>query len=150
MTPPEAKAAALLATPDDTEAQFYEALQQGDVPRLMAAWSDDDEVICVHPGGPRVMGHAAVRKAFESIFANGGVPVHVEGVRRLQTDATAVHNVLERIDVRTAEGVKTAWVVATNVYLKTPMGWRMVAHHASPSTPQDAAAMPADAPKTLH
>jgi ketosteroid isomerase-like protein len=30
-------------------------------------------------------------------------------------------------------------VIATNVYHKTPQGWRMVAHHASPGTPKDAA-----------
>ena len=43
-----------------------------------------------------------------------------------------MHNVLERVDQDTAEGVRRAWVVATNVYLKTPQGWRLVAHHASP------------------
>ena len=31
-----------------------------------------------------------------------------------------------------AEGTQRAWVVATNVYLKTAQGWRLVAHHASP------------------
>jgi ketosteroid isomerase-like protein len=131
MTPPEAKVAALLATPDDTETQFYEALQQGDLARLMAAWSDDDEVVCVHPGGPRVLGHAAVRTAFEAIFASGGVPVHVEGVRRLQADGCAVHNVLERIDVRTAQGVRTGRIVPPKLYLKYPLGWSMVAHQTS-------------------
>jgi hypothetical protein len=30
-------------------------------------------------------------------------------------------------------------VIATNVFHKTPQGWRMVAHHASPGTPDDAA-----------
>jgi ketosteroid isomerase-like protein len=25
-----------------------------------------------------------------------------------------------------------AWVLATNAYLKTPDGWRLVLHHASP------------------
>jgi ketosteroid isomerase-like protein len=25
-----------------------------------------------------------------------------------------------------------AWVMASNVYVKTEQGWRMVAHHASP------------------
>jgi hypothetical protein len=33
------------ATPDDTEAAFYEALQQGDIERLMACWSDEDEIV---------------------------------------------------------------------------------------------------------
>ena len=55
---PRAKAqtAALLASPDDVEAQFYEALQQADLDKLMAVWADDDEIVCVHPGGPRVIG----------------------------------------------------------------------------------------------
>ena len=45
-----------LASADDIEQQFYEALQQGDIERLMAAWSDDDDIACIHPGGPRVVG----------------------------------------------------------------------------------------------
>jgi hypothetical protein len=28
--------------------------------------------------------------------------------------------------------------VATNVYLKTAVGWRLAAHHASPGTPHEA------------
>ena len=27
----------------------------------MAVWSDDEEVACVHPGGPRMVGNAAIR-----------------------------------------------------------------------------------------
>ena len=61
--------ALLLASPEDTEAQFYEALQAGDLERLMAVWGDEDEVCCVHPGGPRVVGAAAIRASFEQIFA---------------------------------------------------------------------------------
>jgi hypothetical protein len=43
-------------------------------------------------------------------------------------------------------------VVATNVYLRTERGWRMVAHHASPA-PATAAVETETrraAPKTLH
>jgi ketosteroid isomerase-like protein len=42
--------------------------------------------------------------------------------------------VLERVEVLTDQGPRDAWVIATNVYLKTAQGWRMVAHHASPGT----------------
>ena len=56
----------LLASPDEIEHQFYEALQQGDIDKLMATWSDDDEIACVHPGGPRVIGAAAIRAAHGS------------------------------------------------------------------------------------
>jgi hypothetical protein len=43
-------------------------------------------------------------------------------------------------------------MLATNIYLRTDHGWRMVAHHSSPA-PAAAAAPEAEAkraPKTLH
>ncbi len=126
-----------LAPPDEIEQQFYEALQRGDIERLMAVWSDDEEISCVHPGGPRVVGAAAIRSAFEAIFANGAVNARPEKVRRLQTLACAVHSVLEHIQIMTTEGPQSAWIVATNVYLKGALGWRLVAHHASPGSPRE-------------
>jgi uncharacterized protein (TIGR02246 family) len=122
------------SSPDDIEAQFYKALQRGDIERLMQVWSDDDDISCVHPGGPRLVGTAAIRTAFDSMFAHGAIDVHPEKVRRLQTHACAVHSVLERVRVTGPEGEQSAWVVATNVYVKTAQGWRLVAHHASPGT----------------
>lgn len=145
----KAPTAALVASCDDVEAQFYEALQQGDIERLMAVWADDDDVVCVHPGGPRVLGNAAIRATFESIFANAPVPVTPTSVRRVESGSSEVHSVIERIDVNTAEGPQTAWVVATNVYLKTVHGWRLVAHHASPGGTQPPVDVEAS-PSTLH
>ena len=128
------KTIALLGSPDEIEQQFYEALQHGDIDRLMAVWSDDDEISCVHPGGPRAVGAVAVRSAFEAIFANGAVNAQPEKVRRLQAQACAVHSVLEHIRILTTEGPQSAWVVATNVYVQTAQGWRLVSHHASPGS----------------
>jgi ketosteroid isomerase-like protein len=88
----------------------------------------------VHPGGPRVVGPGAIRAAFETLFSNGNIQAHPERVRKVESLASVVHNVLERINVLTESGPAIAWVLATNVYHKTPQGWRMVAHHASPGT----------------
>ena len=143
------RAAVLHASPEDAEAQFYEALRDGDLELVMAAWSDDDDIVCVHPGGARVIGPQAVRAAFEAIFANGTVTVHAEHVKRVHTMGCAVHSVLERIDVITAEGPRTGWIVATNVYVKTGEGWRMVAHHASPGGPDEIPEI-VDTPSVLH
>ncbi len=149
MPHPKAKTAALMASVDDVETQFYEALQRADIERLMAVWSDDDEIVCVHPGGPRVVGPGAIRATFEAIFANGAIPVRPERLKRVESAGCAVHNLLERVDIKTTEGVQTAWVIATNVYLKTAQGWRLVVHHASPGSSRE---MPeiVDAPSTLH
>lgn len=141
--------AALLGSPDDIENQFYEALQQADLDKLMAVWSDDDDIACVHPGGPRLIGAVAIRAGFEAVFANGAVNVHPEKVRRVNSHSAAVHNVLERVEVMSVEGPQSAWVIATNVYLKGAQGWRMVAHHASPGTPQEVQEI-VEAASTLH
>ena len=143
------KPTAPLASPDEIEQQFYEALQAGDIERLMAVWSDDEEISCVHPGGPRVVGAAAIRGAFDSMFANGTINARPEKVRRLQTHSCAVHSVLEHIHVMTTEGPQSAWVVATNVYLKTAQGWRLVSHHASPGSPREVQEI-VEAAATLH
>lgn len=149
MSPSRARAAALGGSADDVEAAFYDALQAADVDRLMACWSDDDETVCVHPGGPRVVGHAAIRATFEAILSNGSLRVWPEHVRRIETLTSVVHNVLERIEVLTETGPARAYVLATNVYHKTAQGWRMVAHHASPGTPHDALDVVAT-PAVLH
>ena len=131
------KTAAPLASPDEIEQRFYEALQRGDIDRLMSVWADDEEISCVHPGGPRVVGAGAIRSAFEAIFANGAVNAQPEKVRRLQTHACSVHSVLEHIHMMSADGPRSAWVVATNVYVQTAQGWRLVSHHASPGSPHE-------------
>jgi len=136
-------------SPDEIEQQFYEAMQHADLEALMAVWSDDDDIVCVHPGGPRVVGPAAIRATFESMFGNGTIDAVPEKVRRLQTLSCAVHSVLERVRVMSEQGPQSTWVVATNVYVKTAQGWRMAAHHASPGSPREAHDI-VEAASTLH
>jgi ketosteroid isomerase-like protein len=142
-----AQTAALLASPDDTEAQFYEALQHADLDHLMALWADDEEVACVHPGGPRIVGLVAIRAAFEAVFQRGAVQTHPERVRRLHSGDCAIHHVLERVQLHGE--ARHSWVIATNVYLKTALGWRLVLHHASPGSAGDVQELVTDA-GTLH
>ena len=142
--------ATLHASADDVEAQFYEALQRGDIDKLMADWADDDEVVCVHPGGGRVIGQAAIRASFEAIFTNGGIAVQIEQIHRLQHMGSALHHLVERIDVISEQAHHTAWVLATNVYLKTAQGWRLASHHASPGAAQQPMVLDGDPPGTLH
>jgi uncharacterized protein (TIGR02246 family) len=131
-------AATLGGSADDIEASFYEALQTSDLERLMACWADEDDVICIHPGGPRLIGLGAIRSAFEAMFGNGSLRIEPQAVRKVEALACAVHSVRERIDVLGNEGPVQAFVMATNVYHKTAQGWRLVAHHASPGNLREA------------
>ena len=138
-----------LSSADDTEVAFYDALQQADLDRLMACWADEDDIVCIHPGGPRLLGHAAIRAAFDAVFANGTVKAFVEKVRRIDTGSISVHSVIEWVEVMGNDGPQTAWVVATNVYAKTAEGWRLVTHHASPGTRDEPVDVMAE-PQVLH
>lgn len=139
-------------TPDDVEAEFYEAMHNADLERMMALWTDDDDAVCVHPSGMRVVGPAAIRASFGAIFANGAVLAVPEQVRRVQWVCAAMHHLVERFEVALqGDRRETAWVLVTNVYVKTPQGWRMAAHHASPASMQELPSIgPDDAPATLH
>ena len=63
----------------------------------------------------------------------------------LRSPFVAVHSVLEFLSVRDDDSLR-APVVATNIYLRGPLGWRLAMHHAS-SVPPD---LPTDIPKILH
>lgn len=151
---PKAKlqAATVGGSADVVEAAFYEALQRGDIDRLMACWADEDDVVCIHPGGGRIIGLNAIREAFEALFAHGGIRVEPSQVNKVQSLTCAMHSVIERVEVMTNEGVRHAQVVVTNVYQRTAQGWRMVAHHASPGVPLATAQteVPPAAPQVLH
>jgi ketosteroid isomerase-like protein len=151
---PKAKlqAATVGGTADLVENAFYEALQTGDIDKLMACWADEEDIVCVHPGGSRLVGSVAIREAFEALFANGSIAVHPSQVHKVESLTSAMHSVIERIEVLTNEGPRHAQVMVTNVYHRTAQGWRMVAHHASPGSPvaEVVAEIQAPGPKTLH
>ena len=143
------RAATVGGSADEVEAAFYEALQAGDLERLMACWANEEEIICVHPGGPRLIGAVAIRNSFEIMFGHGPIRSFPERLHKLETITSAVHNLIERVEIYTAEGAQIAFVTSTNVYMRTAEGWRMVAHHPSPGTPPEIHS-DIDTPTILH
>lgn len=152
---PKAKlqAATVGGSVDEVEASFYEALQAGDVDKLMACWADEDDIVCVHPGGPRLVGTAAIRGSFEAVFdGDGRLAVQPGQVCKVESLTSVMHSLIEQISVQTHEGVQTVHVIVTNVYQRTMQGWRMVARHASPGGPVPAPAdiIQPESPQVLH
>lgn len=112
----------------EVETAFYEALNRGDIDALMPLWADDEEIVCVHPGGPRLHGHAAIRASWEAIFERGGLQIRPSQLHETHNLMSSVHSVVEGV---TSSGPEPAHLVATNVYIKTPQGWRIVLRHVS-------------------
>jgi ketosteroid isomerase-like protein len=126
--------------PDAVEAAYYEALHEADLERLMACWSDEDESVCIHPGGVRLVGLNAIRASYEAILNSGPLDVHPSRLVQLEWGGSAVmHTLLEQLDVQGDDGMHTLHVWATHVFAKTSKGWRLVLHHASPSPPPSGA-----------
>ena len=140
-------------TPQDAEAAFYEALERADLDAMMEVWSDDDEVSCIHPGGPRLAGYEQVRENWAQIFRSGQrLQVHPSDQVIVTGMMFSVHSLHENILVQSGEGRGArSVVVTTNVYVRSGSGWRMVLHHGSlapaPVVRQRTAV---DEPKVLH
>ena len=136
----------IFASPQDVEAAFYEALERNDLDAMMSVWAEDEEVVCIHPGGARLVGYALIREAWRHIFSNGGkLTVRVSQQTMVATPFAMISSVLEHIGTRDDENLR-APVAATNIYVRGALGWRLVLHHASPVPPGSIG----ETPKTLH
>ena len=140
----------IFPTARDAQNAFYEALERADLEAMMTVWSEDEDIVCVHPAGQRLAGQAEVREVWRQMFASGPTmrmritqQVVIAGVM------LEVHSVHENITIAGEQRPRPP-MVATNVYLRTAAGWRMIAHHASPASVQPAAEAPPASPKILH
>ncbi len=137
-------------TPQDAENAFYEALERADLDAMMAVWAEDEEIVCVHPTGPRLAGHEQVRESWRRIFSGGaGAQIHATQLVATHAMMVAIHSVHENAPAPAGKR-QSAAVVATNVYLRTAAGWRMILHHASPAPGQPEGVRAEASPKILH
>jgi ketosteroid isomerase-like protein len=132
----------VLSSPDDVEHAFYDALAHADLEALMACWAEDEEVSCIAPGIEPLHGREAIQRVFADMFERGMIPVRPVHVHKTDGMQHAVHTVTEHVQVQTDGGAAVAVIWATNVYVRTSHGWRLVLHHASTGqllaeTPED-------------
>jgi len=117
-------------------ASLYEAFESADVDRMARVWDDLDpaSVVCVHPGWPMLRGRDQVLRSWSAVMAGTDyiqfflTDVHVS-VTGDTAIVTCTENVLTEV---TEQGTTNASVVATNVLVRRPGGWRVQVHHGSP------------------
>ncbi|MFJ5549320.1 nuclear transport factor 2 family protein [Streptomyces sp. NPDC093225] len=118
---------------------FYEAMEQGDFEGMSGMWLDD-EVSCVHPGWPVLSGRGEVLRSYALIMANTDyIQFFLTDTRTAVIGDTAVvtctENILSGGPAEDGGGLGPLvgqLVVATNVFRRTPGGWRLWSHHGSP------------------
>ena len=142
----------ILTTPDDAEEAFYDAIARADLDALMNLWAEDEEIICIHPGGQPLSGHHAIRESWQQIFAsNPRFRVHVRRSVRWKGVLLAVHSVVESLylgDDSTPHGP----VLSTHVFQRGAKGWRLLSRHSSicADTPEGGKNDPDRQTRTLH
>jgi ketosteroid isomerase-like protein len=136
------------ATPQDAERAFYRAFELADLTAMIDVWAEEEEIVCVHPAGPRHVGLVEVRESWRQIFAQGTqLKFQLVGLKALPGRILHLHSLYEHVTI-VGDARPPTPVLATNVYLLTDRGWRMFMHHASPlSAP---IAPDAEPPSTLH
>ena len=121
-----------LAGVEAANLRFYRAFETLDLARMDEVWLHGEHAQCVHPGWPLIVGWKAIRESWEAIFANTTEMRFTIGDARAAGGpelawVTCTENILADVQGR----VSVTSLLATNLFERTPEGWRMVHHHAS-------------------
>ena len=125
-------------------ADFYAAFENCDFDAMEATWADDDGVVCVHPGAEPIRGRAAVMRSWMVLMAGSPyIQFFLTDVEASIVGDVASVTCTENVLAAGADTPPGAFAggraAATNVLRRTPTGWRLWIHHASPvlSGPDD-------------
>ncbi|MDT3705387.1 MAG: nuclear transport factor 2 family protein [Thiobacillus sp.] len=119
-------------TPEAAESAFYAAFEARSLDAMMAVWSDDNVIACIHPLSAPLNGVAAVAAGWRSMFeAAGQFRIQVELAHEIREAGLVIRIVREYLIVG-QETEPRPPILATNVYRRDADGWHMALHHASP------------------
>jgi len=103
---------------------YYRAFVMGNFAAMSRIWADE-QVSCVHPGWPLLVGRKAVLESWRRILGN-------PGAERIEFhDATAMVAGNEG-RVLCVEVIGAMAFAASNWFRRIDSTWRMIHHHASP------------------
>lgn len=120
---------ALFDSPEDAEMAFYVAIENRDVDAMMDVWSGSDDVVCIHPGAPRLEGREIIADSWQQIFESGeSLRFRLTDLRCLREERLSVHTVREEIEI---DGEVVDIMLTTNIFACTDQGWHLILHHAS-------------------
>ncbi len=115
--------------------RFYRSVTDLDIEALTEIWSHDENVRCIHPGWEVIEGWEAVRQSWHIIFSHSDrLVIEPSEVRVRMEGEMAWVCCLESITSGPDEAITLAR--ATNLFVRTSGGWRMILHHASQVPPE--------------
>ena len=124
----------IFTSPQDAALAFYQAFEAKDIDAMMATWAEDEDIVCVHPGGPRLVGYDAVRASWDRIFAGDGrVSFRLEQVVMIETVGLAMQSAIEHIHA--GDGQRAGGRARHERLHAHAVGMADRVHHASSAAP---------------
>lgn len=119
-------------------AAFYAAFSAGTVEELAQLWMDDDDISCIHPGWPAIIGRAAVIGSWRDILSSPNRPDITcrEPYAIVSGDSAYVLCV---------EIIGPLALAASNHFRRVGDAWRLI-HHQSSQIAQIVSQAPRDKP----
>lgn len=108
---------------------FYEAFENRDLDAMSDVWDHADHVTCVHPGWSILTGWGAVAASWFAIF---GGPQQLQFIVTDERAVVVGDTAWVTCNENLLDGAGTQSVAATNVFVRTAAGWKLVHHHGSP------------------
>ena len=113
------------------EESFYQAFRERDIEIMRHVWERSNEVICIHPGSTRIYSFELIIASWKEIFsAPDAVNIEITEPVYVHTEDMSIHYVKENLSI---DNKFAGLVNATNIYRHTQVGWKMIAHHATPA-----------------
>jgi hypothetical protein len=108
-------------------AAFYHAFASADFAKISGIWADE-QVSCIHPGWPALVGRRAVLDSYRNILGNP----HQERIEHRNATAMISGDDGRVFCIEIVGGMALA---ATNWFKRIDGAWRLVHHQASPIAP---------------
>ncbi|MDR1849537.1 MAG: nuclear transport factor 2 family protein [Zoogloeaceae bacterium] len=119
----------IFATPEDVEIAFYEAVNRGNLNDFLAVWTEEEEVLCLHPNGTLLGTLESIRESWREILGGAvKIRLHFRRIAYWRGSLIAVHHLLEELQSnQEASGVFRV----THVFMRGAYGWRLACRHTS-------------------
>ena len=123
----------MFSTVKNAENHFYDAFSNSDLEKMMSVWLDSNEISCVHPGSPALVGTSQITLSWQQIFNPRSKRVfNLETINQISANDFCVRLVQENIYLE-EKNFAAPPIYATNIYRKIDCSWFMISHHASES-----------------
>ena len=105
---------------------FYMAFQGRDMDAMSDAWSERENITCIHPGWQPLNGRGEVMASWHAILSNADNPA-------IECRHAVAHTAGDVAYVLCYEAMPQGLLVATNIFVHENGIWRIIHHQSGPA-----------------